>query len=507
MTKLAWRMLAASMFLALFGASPARAEWKRAESPHFIVYGNVSEQALRERIGLLEDFDRLMRVITSVNGPPAPTKLNIFILGSGADLRAVHNIGTGVAGFYTATPDGIGAFIDGRQPNANEILFHEYAHHFMMQYAPNAYPLWYIEGFAEYFMTARFTPRAIDIGNFSRGRVAAIENPNWLPMDRILFGDLQGLNDVGMQQFYAQAWLTVHYFYSSPERRAVLRRYLAMARAGDPRAAFQSATGIAPAQFGQELRRYIGPGQVTYHQMPRERSETPPPVTVMSVAGADDELMVFQAALTIGVDEPAQAALLQRLRASAARHQGNALASRLLGHAEALYGDSAAADRLLDGLLASAPHDAELLYLKGMRHLIAAEHGETRDEAEARRARDFFSRAHNEDENQFQTLYRYAESLRGDPAYVSENTSNVLLLAHDLAPQVSEITMNAAVMLMSRGEYGRAIGLLAPLSSDPHNASLARAARNLIEQATAHLNPNARMPAAPAAPTAPAGKH
>ena len=36
------------------------------------------------------------------------------------------------------------------------VLFHEYAHHFMLQYAPAAYPAWYVEGFAEVVSTASF---------------------------------------------------------------------------------------------------------------------------------------------------------------------------------------------------------------------------------------------------------------------------------------------------------------------------------------------------------------
>ena len=48
-------------FLLLFLAAittPARAEWRRAESPNFILYGTESESRLRERILLLEDIDR-----------------------------------------------------------------------------------------------------------------------------------------------------------------------------------------------------------------------------------------------------------------------------------------------------------------------------------------------------------------------------------------------------------------------------------------------------------------
>ena len=121
--------------------TPARAEWRRAESPHFVLYGNLSEGELRRRILQLEDFDHLLRLIIAVTEPPAPNKLQVYIVANGQDLRRIQQVPAGIAGFYTATPDGIGAFIDNSEESSgNEILFHEYAHHFMMQYRPNAYP-------------------------------------------------------------------------------------------------------------------------------------------------------------------------------------------------------------------------------------------------------------------------------------------------------------------------------------------------------------------------------
>ena len=67
---------------------------------------------------------------------------------------------------------------------------------------------------------------------------------------------------------------------------------------------------------------------------------------------------------------------------------------------------------------------------------------------------------------------------------MSENTSNVLLLAHQLAPQVAEITMNAAALLITRAaNMPRRSPCSRPLAADPHDAGLAAAAREMIEQA------------------------
>lgn len=488
MKNLLWRSLAVLILLSLFGAAPARAEWRRADSPNFILHGNASESQLRERILLLEDFDRLLRVVTSIDTPPTGNKLHIYLLRNHDELLIVNPVPPGIAGYYMATSEGIAAFLEsGAQGGGNELLFHEYAHHFMRQNTRNAYPVWYVEGFAEYYATVRFAARHIDIGNYSGGRVYPIVQGNWLPMERILSGGTAGLDREGLALYYAQAWLLVHYFYSTPERQAVLGRLLPALRSAPPAQALQAATGLTPETLTQELRRYIRGGQISYRRMPRAGADAAPAVTVTALPRSAADMIVFEGALRVGIREENRQPYLQRIRAAAARYPDDPLAMRVQAHAELLFGDGAVAERLLDRLLAATPGNAELLYLKGMRYLIAAE-GDDPPEGAAT-ARIWFARAHRADGNHFQTLYRYAQSLRGERAFISDNTKNMMLLAHQLAPQVADIAMNTAGLMVSRREYAEAIALLRPLAQDPHNTGLARAARQMIERAEARQRP------------------
>ena len=476
-----------ALFLSLAGLweVPSRAEWRQAESPHFILYGNLSEGELRQRILRLEDFDHMLRRVIAVTDTASPNKLHVYILANGRELRTVHAVPPGVAGYYVATPDGIAAFIDNSsEMSGNEILFHEYTHHFMMQYRPDAYPPWFVEGFAEYFMTVRFNGRNIDIGNFSPGRAYSLTQSEWLPMDQVLYGEPQSMGEEAMARYYAQAWLLVHYFYSDAAHQTALGRYLHEMRSGNVRGALQAATGMDLAAFTQDLHRYISHGSISFRRMTRAEGETLPAVTVTSLPRGADDLMVYEAALRIGIPDDQGQDYLTRIRAAAARHAGDPFAERVLAHAELLYGDAASADRLLDHLLAATPNDAELLYFKGMRYLVAAER-EEHWEADALSARTWFSRAHRADENHYQTLFRYVQSQRRTADHASQNNYSVMLLAQQLAPQVAAITMTAATMAMERGEFGIAAGLLRPLAEDPHNASLARAARALMDRARA----------------------
>lgn len=469
--------------LALLLPAAAQAEWRRAESPNFIVYGEGSEARLRERILLLEDFDRLLRTVTNVNGPPAPAKLHVYLVDDNRALTRIRDLSRNVAGFYSASPEGIGAFVSVDSAGSfNEILFHEYAHHFMLQQAPGAYPAWYVEGFAEYFSTVRFTRNAIDIGNFSRSRTSWLVHEGWLPLDRLLGGRPSGLTPEGVSMFYSQSWLLTHYFYSNPERQAALGRYLVAARRSDPVAAIQQATGMDARRMERELRDYIRDGSINFRRMRRGSATAPPPVTVTALPRAADDLILNHAALRVGIRESAEDGQLQAIRTGASRHPGDPFARRVLAHAELLHGDRASAARLLDGLIAEMPDDAEIMYLRGRLHLAAAQDAED-PAVEELLARQWFVRAHRADPNHFQTLYRYFEAVRDGPEANTENTANLIILAHELAPQVTEIRFAAAAFMLRRGDAARVMSLLAPVSADPHNPQTAAAARQMIAQA------------------------
>lgn len=469
--------------LALVLPATAQAQWRRAESPNFVVYGEGSEARLRERILLLEDFDRLLRTVTSVNTPPAAAKLHVYLVDDNRALARIRDLGHNAAGFYAASPEGIGAFVSVDSGGTlNETLFHEYAHHFMLQHAPGSYPAWYIEGFAEYFSTVRFTRDAIDIGNFSRGRASWLVHEGWLPLDRLLGGSPSGLTPEGVSMFYSQSWLLTHYFYSTPERQAALGRYLVAARRGGPISGIEQATGMNAERMGRELRNYIRDGSIRFRRMRRGSAGAPPPVTVATLPRAADDLILHHAALRVGISDANEASQLQAIRTAAARHANDPFARRVLAQAELLHGDRATAGRLLDGLIGEAPNDAELMYLRGRLHLEAAEDAPDPD-SERLLARQWFVRAHRADPDHFQTLYRYFEAVRSGPEAMSENTANLIILAHELAPQVSEIRLAAAALMLQRGDTARVVSLLSPISADPHSPQAASAARQMIARA------------------------
>lgn len=489
----------------LLAAAPAAATWRRAETDNFIVYSQGSESSLRQDAALLEDYNGFLRLLTRVDDPPPPNKLKVYIVRGGGALRTVRpGLGDQVGGFYAASESGIAAFVDERagleDGEENQILFHEIAHHFMLQYRPTAYPPWYVEGFAEYVMTARFQKDSISFGQASTMRASWLAGREWLPLERILF-EPPPKKDEENALYYAQSWLLVHYLLRDEGRRRKAIDYLAAtARGEEPRAAFKRIFAVEPKAMLRELETYAY-NKMTYSRLARRSAAAAPAMTVTVLPPAADDLLLLDAAMEIGLRDADVPAFLAKVRGVAAGRSDD-YSRRVLARAEALYGDGAAADRLLDPLLAAAPGDPALLYLAGMRHLRAAASGALDEARERRAAQVWFGKAHKADPNHFQTLVRYADSLQGGSRFASENTANVLLLAHELAPQVAEITMRAADMLLRRGEFDQAAALLTPLASSAHDSSLASAAREMLRRARAREKGEGEPPAG-AAGTAP----
>lgn len=486
-----WRYLLSAVALFLVATTPARAEWRRAESPHFIVYSEGQEAKLREQLALLEDFHGLLLSLTGAREPETVTKIELYMIRGYGQMRQIRPVGSGVGGFYTADPGGIIAVADQGQREDymtnNEILLHEYAHHFMLQNFPATYPRWYVEGFAEYLATARLDDDVIEWGRFNPARASWLaDRSGWLPLDRLLFGDPRRLEGYEGAKYYAQSWILVHYLFREPDRRRRLAAYLgAVTRGAAPRQAFAEAFDTTPSALQRELSSY-GRDGMTYSRATRASARRPVAVSISVMPPSADDLLLARAAMSRGYYGRADG-LLARVRRAAARHD-EPFARRVQAMVEAYYGDGADADRILDSMLRDTPTDAELLYLKGIRFLRAGFYDEANRAAHYRRAQPFFVRAHRADPRHYPTLYRYAESLSLEPAFLTENTGNILMLANQIAPQAPEITLSVANHLLRRGEFEQAEALLAPLAANAHRGRLIQTAILLHGKASARDN-------------------
>ncbi|MDX2238365.1 MAG: hypothetical protein NW203_12460 [Hyphomonadaceae bacterium] len=488
----------------LMSAAAAWAEdgrWLRAETRHFVLYSNELPQRVREAAEQLEQFDHLLRLVTQQPPPAEAQKLEVYLLATQPQLAIVQpGLGESVAGFYAARTEMVAAFsVAGRRfdVDGQEILFHEYAHHFLYQNFNFPYPGWFIEGFAEYMQTAEVSATRLSWGRPTTIRGSWLLNGgDQLPLNQVLRRvSIDRGDDVGY--FYAQSWLLTHFMLSVPENRAPLQNYFQRIANAEPAdEALYAALGMDENAIERRLRQYVR-GRVTFTTLNLGQ----PLVTEVAISRlprSADDLLLPMARLRLGVSDDVAEDLVARIAAIAARYPGDAYAVRAHAYALALYGDAAAARARIAPVLTADPNDANAHYITGLAWLRDARAGDAAARLEARRA---FVRAFRLDDAHVPTLYRYVETFTDLNQPLSARDLDVLLRAHDLAPQVFEIGANAAAQLAAARRYREAIATLTPFAQDPHGGPRAERARAMI--AAYAMGQGMQNEAAQAAPAAP----
>jgi tetratricopeptide (TPR) repeat protein len=462
-------------------APAAQAAWYRAETDRFVVFGEGQEAQVRDYAVKLTTFDRVLRLLNPIGAErPVGGKVEVYLVRGLGEMRRVRpSIGAGIAGFYSGNNEAMFAVadVDREGLKAQQVLFHEYAHHFMLANFPAAYPAWFVEGWAEYYQTVEITPDQIKVGDYSDNRVEWLWLGRWLPLDELLTKRVSDLRDEGQAAFYAQAWLLMHYMRSDPERAAQLNAaMLAISKGEEPLTAFKAATGAEPKQLDKRLQRY--------RKLPvllMKNSEPSPEVTVTQLPASADDLLLENLRLMSSPLEPVDTRLLEQIRAKAARYPGERLAEMTLARAEFIYGDVGKAQAILDARIAMDPKDEDALVLAGVGQHIAGLRDPARMAERFRAARRYFGKAHTLDSNDFRTLYHYARSRQLEANYPTDNDVAALLQARAFAPSVLEISMHAGAALMHRGRKAEAALVLSPLLNSPHGGSTAQVAKALLE--------------------------
>jgi len=480
---------------ALTAQAQAQSRWLSVETPGFVVYAAGSERRATDQALQLEQFDGLLRRMTNAPAERSPSKLEVYIFSAAQFEEAFPHFGDNVAGVYYAQTERIAAysiFSVNSGFGSQDILFHEYAHHFMYQYFNNAYPAWYIEGFAEVVSTALLSSERIVIGRANPARTRDLQSTTWLSMERLLTTSTSQFRD-GREaaMFYAQSWLFAHYLLLTPGANVQFATYVRELRSGRPALeAFQHGFGVTPAEMQTTLRAYLraNPNAIVLTQPALVAA---PPMTVSQLPASSQRLMTVATRLENGtIPDDDKPELLARARQLAGAEPYDDFALFTLARAEITLGTTQTARTLLEPYLAANPSNRDALYLMGLAYLreAHASEGESRTAllAEARR---HLVRGYRIDGNHVPTLARYAETYSGVSMSEAtfENYLNILLLARQLAPQVDEISLNAANMLIAADRPREAIPILRALAYDPHAGGAAETALRLLTAAEAAL--------------------
>lgn len=469
--------------------------WIKAEAVNVIVYATDERQA-RETAARLERFHQVLTLLTRSSPHPDSRAIPVYLVRSRNEIgrlrRQGMTPGSFPTGYYSASPTGMLLAADlewdllyPRTPSVSDVwLFEEYTRHFIARNEQSGnLPDWYVTGFALVMATMQFHKDRIDYGLGHPDLVRRLQSARWEPMEHIIGGRLEH-----GQMYSAQAMLLVHYILARPDRQAAFKRFIAALHRGQPPIpAFEQTFNTTMATLQTSLQDYRGRAGHTGATL---TGFTTPEVFVSRLPLSADTLMLDDAAMRIGIpEEDRQRAVLQRAR-NAYDGTHDHFAARALIRAQLLYGEPALADPALDRLMAARPRDAELLYLKGLRHLMAGTRGApSLAPDEWRKAQQWLIQAHHLDEDDYAILYAWVASLGADPQFLSDNALNALLRAAYLAPQATQIRISATLMMMAREQFDDAIALLSSITATPRDPASTQVPA-LLEQARAHRKPD-----------------
>lgn len=473
----------------MLAAAPAQAQWRKATSEHFVVYGDTSEGALRNYTQKVERFDHLLRTwFRPRDSDLIAPRLPIYLADGRAEMLKIWpDMPANVGGFYTPGEERIFAVTGGTGPDNDHTLFHEYAHHYMQQNLTGAYPGWFVEGFAEYFATADLSPGRMRVGLHNPGRMNSLTMGanSWMPMDQVLKSRSYDTGSRG-HFYYAQSWALTHYLMSTPERRQMLGLYLTAVMDGrDPVEALNGTINRTPAQLQDDVRRYIT-GSINFlsqaHDFPVAE------VTVERLSPAESDLIWLDLRLARFVPEPLRAGNLAEAQRIAGRYPGDPLAARVLAQAHLDMQQPDEAVAVMRPVVESHPDDPLGLRFFGSALMDA---GDKADEAgdSARRdalyveARGALARAYAADAMDYRTYLALARNRNGAATYPSDNDLAILRTGVELAPQVSSLRYSAAQAMMYRGRYAEAVLYLQPLANNPHGGDRLTELRDLLREA------------------------
>ncbi len=285
-------------------AAPCAAEWKRLDSPNFVVVGDVGAGTLRDVAIKFESFRDTLTRLLSERATTTPVPTVVIVFPSDRAFRPFQPI-------YQGKPVALsGLFVPGRDANfiaigaegggdGLQVVFHEYAHLVVTNVMRNI-PAWLNEGLAEYYSTyeMRDGGREAVIGRAIVPHLRLLQETSLLKLDDLLNVDRDSplYNERDRASvFYAQSWALTHrILLGQPARTAELTAYLRRVSEGmAPMQAWEQAFGAAKME--SELHDYVRRRlfQAVQYKFPEKLAQFDTAATPIPAADAEAFLAEF----------------------------------------------------------------------------------------------------------------------------------------------------------------------------------------------------------------------
>jgi len=475
----------------------ARAEWRKYDTQHFVIYSEAGEKEVTRLAERLEAVDGLMRMASGLKSEIEPVKVRIYQVASDDEVeKALNEHNSGVEGFYTTNIFGPFAVTPRKTHTEGDftaelVLHHEYAHHFMLQYFPAVYPGWYVEGYAELIGSSKVLPDGrIAYGMPARHRGDEI-SASWTSMEDIL---LKAPDKIHNFDLYGQGWAMTHFLTFSPKRAPQFRKYLALLTAGAaPADAARTAFGDI-GELNREAHRYLDAGSFEYRPVAVPIAK--PVIQKSQPIGAGEaalipEIIAFRDDDPSGIKKDterarelkARADTLAHVKEKAARFATDPFALYFLAQAEYGAGDYRAAEAAADRLLALQPGHVRGLVVKSLCVAEAAGRADGAQRAQlAGEARRLAQQANRADPNDPLPLVAYYQSYHLAHLKAPKEAVNILSQVVATMPQDTHMRMLLVDALAADRRFAQAIAFLMPIANDTHPSPQRDAAQALLAQ-------------------------
>jgi Flp pilus assembly protein TadD len=255
-----------AIVLGCLGSVTPAQEWVTVRSPHFVVSTDAGEKRCREVAVRFEQMRLIFEKLLSNDKLTSPIPLQILAFRNSKGFSEIAPLRNG-----KPDPGLMGVFLSAADMNFIALdlsteagfpgVFHEYAHsvlHANFRYLP----LWFDEGVAKYYETAKTvqghaqigaTPKYLDTFLYHRALMPVVD----------LFGvtnesKIYGENSERRQIFYDQSWVVVHYLFDKQKMGGFSKYMELTANQHMPIPdAINAAFHLTPKQFDYEIAAYL----------------------------------------------------------------------------------------------------------------------------------------------------------------------------------------------------------------------------------------------------------
>lgn len=453
--------------------SAAHAEWYKATSDHFEVYGEGDRADIYTYAEKLERFDSAVRRLRNFkpDAIPGGNRVRVYL----TPTRLFEQIKPKKAGgWYSPGASTSNIFVPEYTGSKwdESVIYHEYSHHLLMTAWSNlAVPGWLNEGLAQ----LQSTPETNGDGSVLFGR--ELRGSGWL---------LRGVEDAELKDmvtkstaptsngiYYSGGWIVSHYLTFAPERQGQLVEYLVGVNKGlSTEEAAKAAFGDM-ARFASDVRKYRRGTSLPGVKIPASDINVGP-IDIRPLTPGEEAVMELAIRSRRGVTEETAPGIYAEVKAAAAPYPADAGVQRVLAEAAYDADDFDAALAAAESAINADPGMADGYAFKAMAMDELGENADT-----IRTVIDEGLRADPGDPRLLKMYYEsYLNAGQGSKALAKSR----LIQAYRIAPQDPELRTVLGARLLLDGQATEARAVLRPLAFSPHRTGTAKRALEVVER-------------------------